>query len=445
MQLMKTTFKFKGWPVLLTTLFVLILQFTSPAQIWTMLLIGLGLLQVIAYTWAKSLQTDFRLKRERRYGMAQVGDRVEERFTISKEGIFPALWVEIIDHSTMPNYTASQVTGLGVHSSIRWQTENICTQRGVFRLGPTEVNLGDPFGLFSVQHWDPHSVDFTVAPPIVTLPEFRIASRGHVGEGTPRLFSLAPTEPTASVRTYLPTDSLNRVHWPTTARRDSLYVRTLQETTSGDWWIVLDMDIQVHQGKELDSTLEKGILVAASLADRGLREQQAVGFLAHGQETVWLPPRSIELQEWQILRALAKIEGGQLSLDQLLIRSNQLIKQNTSLIIITPATNSDWLDPLLMFRRNGVVPTVILLYTAETRPTIEALHYALALENITAYPVDAGSIIPPTPEELAGRWEWRTLSTGRVVTMHRPLGEWETLQGSTTVPAAQRQKVTSNQ
>jgi len=424
---MQTTIKFKGWPLLLATLLVLILQLITPAQIWTMLLVGMSLLQVIAYAWATNLQMDFRLRRERRYAMAQVGDRIEERFTISKMGLFPALWVEIIDHSTMPGYTVSQVTGLGTHSSIRWQTENICTQRGVFRLGPTEVNLGDPFGLFAVQQFYPNSVEFTVAPPIIPLPDFTIANRGHVGEGDPRPFSLAPTEPTASVRAYNPADSLNRVHWPTTARRESLYVRSLQEITSGDWWVILDMDEKVQHGTGQDSTLEKGVLMAASLADRGLREHQTVGLLAHGQEAVWLPPKAIELQRWQILKALAKIEAGTLSLSQLLTRSSQLIKQNTSLIVITPSTDPQWLSPLLMLKRQGVVPTVVLIYTNETRPALESIHYTLAMETIQAHLVDQVALVPPTGDELAGRWEWRTLGTGKVVITHKPQGDWERL------------------
>jgi len=424
---MQSTIKFKGWPLLLAIILMMILQLTGPSQIWTMLFIGLGLLLLLSFAWARNLQDTLTMARERRYTIAQVGDRLEERFTITKRGLFPALWIEIVDHSTMPNYTASQVTGLGVHGSIRWHTETVCTRRGIFRLGPTEVNMGDPFGIFAVRQFYPNSVDFVIAPPIIPLPELQIASRGHAGEGTPRLYSLAPTEPTATVRPHTPADSLNRIHWPTTARRESLYVRGLQETTSGDWWLVLDMDGAVHSGIDQDSTLEKGILVAASLTERGIKSNQSVGLLTQGQESAWLPPKALAIQRWQILSVLARIEAGTLNLNDLLTRSSQLIKQNTSLIIITPTVDAQWFDPLLMLKRQGVVPTIIFICTDETRPTLAGLQQALAQQTIRTYLIDADSLIPPTPEELAGQWQWRTLGTGRVVAVYKPEGNWESI------------------
>ena len=422
---MMATMKFKGWPLLLALGLVFVLQLTVPAQIWTMLFIGLGLLGLIAYIWARGLQHGILLVRERRYTMAQVGDRLEERFTIYRSGYLPALWLELTDHSTLPGYQASQVTGLGAHSHTRWRSESICTRRGIYQLGPTELDLGDPFGLFAIHQHYPNRVEFTVAPPIVALPDIQVASRGHAGEGAPRPYSLAPTEPTTTVRPHTPADSLNRIHWPTSARRESLYVRGLQEPTSGDWWLVLDMDQAVHSGQDIDSTLEKGVLIAASLADRGLTEAQAVGLLAQGREAVWLPPQSTPLQRWRILTALARIEAGQLNLADLLTRSNRLIKQNTSLIVITASTDSDWLNPLLLLKRQGVVPTTVLVYTEQTRPALEAIYHTLLLQGIRAYLIDQASLSHPTYEDLAGRWEWRTLGTGRAVAVHRPEGEWE--------------------
>jgi uncharacterized protein (DUF58 family) len=241
----------------------------------------------------------------------------------------------------------------------------------------------------------------------------------------PRPFSLAPTQPTATVRLFAPGDSLGRIHWPTTARRDDFYVRGLEELTAGDWWIVLDLEDQVHQGEGVNATLEKSILIAASLADRGLRGSHAVGMLAHGQDSIWMLPKSTALQRWQIFRVLAQIRAGSLSLQDLLARSGQLIKRDTSLIVITTATNAQWLDSLMLLSRLGVVPTVICLFDQETRATAEALLPTLAMQNIRGHLIDHTTMVIPTPEELAGRWEWRILGMGRVVAVNKPEGSWE--------------------
>ncbi|MEM7348020.1 MAG: hypothetical protein AAF485_27620, partial [Chloroflexota bacterium] len=163
------------------------------------------------------------------------------------------------------------------------------------------------------------------------------------------------------------------------------------------------------------------------LADRGLQDKQAVGLLSHGQEAVWLPPKNIELQRWQILTALAKIQAGHLNLTQLLTRSVQLIKQNTSLIIITPSTDTAWLDPLLIIKRHGVVPTIFSIYTEETRTQAQAFQQVLVRDNIQTHLIDESAIVPPKREDVGGRWEWRTSVTGKAMALNRPEGEWETL------------------
>jgi hypothetical protein len=69
-------------------------------------------------------------------------------------------------------------------------------------------------------------------------------------------------------------------------------------TPSSDWWIFLDMNQQVQLGTGQDSTEENSIILAASLADRGLSQRHAVGMVANGQHTIWhLWPQ----RRWEIL------------------------------------------------------------------------------------------------------------------------------------------------
>jgi hypothetical protein len=69
------------------------LQLAVPYHGWMMLLVGLGGAWLIAFLWARSLARGLRLTRELRFGWAQVGDRLEERFTLINESWTPALWI----------------------------------------------------------------------------------------------------------------------------------------------------------------------------------------------------------------------------------------------------------------------------------------------------------------------------------------------------------------
>jgi hypothetical protein len=117
----------------------LVMQILDPSRIWTIFLIGLGGLLGIAYAWARSLRRGLSLRREMRYGWAQVGDTLEERFSLQNTGWFPATWVEIEDRSTLPGYDASRATGVDTDSTNQWLTEGVCARRGVYFLGGTAL------------------------------------------------------------------------------------------------------------------------------------------------------------------------------------------------------------------------------------------------------------------------------------------------------------------
>jgi hypothetical protein len=104
------------------------------------------------------------------------------------------------------------------------------------------------------------------------------------------------------------------------------------------------------------------------LADRGLRSGQAVGLAAHGEQLVWLPPREGEGQRWEVLRSLALVSLGSRPLAELLAgmrhyggTGGPALGQYTSLVIITPAVDTAWVEALVPLLRRGVIPTVLLL------------------------------------------------------------------------------------
>lgn len=336
------------------------LQLLVPYRGWSVLLIGFGGLWLIAYLWARSLSAGLGLQRETRFGWTQVGDSMLERFTLFNNRWAPAVWLQLDDHSSMPGLAGGRATHISGDTSHRWHTEFMCTRRGLFTLGPTTLRSGDPFGVYAVEVHDPAAVSLLVMPPIVPLPQIRFAAGGVIEEGPPRDHALVRSVSAGRVAAYQPGDSLRWIHWPTSARRDSLYVRQFDTSSAGHWWIVLDLDRSVQSGHGHDSTLEHAITLAASLADRAIRAGRAVGLVA-GSGGIWLPPRSGPSQRWEILRALTLAEPGSVPLSHLLRSVRGDFGRSASLAIITPSTARDWIAALLPLLQAGAAPSVLLL------------------------------------------------------------------------------------
>jgi uncharacterized protein (DUF58 family) len=408
-------------PVLVGLL--LVLQLVVPYRGWLILLVGLGGGWLISYLWVRSLARGLRLIREMRFGWAQVGDRLEERFTLINEGWVPGLWVEVIDHSTMPDYRVSRVTGVGGGSQNRWHTQGVCSRRGLFTLGPTSLRAGDPFGLYTVSLHYSDSATLMVTPPILSLPSIEVAPGGRAGEGRPRADAPERTVSAASVRDYLPGDSLRWIHWRTSAHHDSLFVRLFDGTPAGDWWIFLDMDRRVQVGEGQVSTEEYGVILAASLADQGLRAGRKVGLVTHGEDLVWLPPQAGDGQRWTILHALALLAPGTRPMAELLVRARPRFEERTSLIIITPAVSGNWVEVLWLLLRRGVVPTVLLLDPASFGGADDVSGTLALLSDlgIARYVITRDLLDHPEARPgQQGHWDWRISPLGRAVSVRHP-------------------------
>ena len=150
------------------------------------------------------------------------------------------------------------------------------------------------------------------------------------------------------------------IHWPTSARKNALYVRDFDHSPAGDWWIILDLDQAVQVGDGQNATQEHAIILGASLTDWGMRTGRSVSLAAYGKELVWHRPQLSDAYKWEILRSLALVEPGKVPLGELLALVHPSANPKTSLIIITPAVEGKWLPSLLAIQRLGVVPTVLL-------------------------------------------------------------------------------------
>jgi uncharacterized protein (DUF58 family) len=408
-------------PVL--ALVFLILHILSPFEGWLVLLVGFGGAWLCSYFWVHAVANKLRLRREMRFGWAQVGDRLEERFTLANLSWLPAPWVEVFDNSTLPNCQGSRVTGVSGQAENRWTIQSVCTQRGLFTLGPTGLRLTDPLGIYQVRIEDLNSTSIMVTPPIIQLPEIEVAPGGRTGDGRPRLNALERTVSASGVRDFLPGDSLRWIHWPTTARRDELFVRIFESTPAADWWILLDTDRRVQCGQDPDSTLEHAITLAASLADRGLRTRHAVGLAASSDPAVWLPPQEGDGHRWAILRALALVSAAQLPFRQFLERLKPSLSKYASLILITPNVSGDWLQTLLPLIRAGAVPTVLLLdplsFGGEGDPS--SLQSLLVHQGIH-HTVITRDLLAQSTSRLGrqGQWEWRFTPSGKAIAIQQP-------------------------
>jgi uncharacterized protein (DUF58 family) len=336
---------------------------------------------VISFLWSWNSVRNITVHRLTHTRRSQVGQYAEELFEVTNHSFWPKLWVELEDHSTLPWHAVSRVvSALRRNGTQRWLVKTLCTQRGRFRLGPVMLQSGDPLGIFHNQRLLAPTGHLIVFPLTVELDAFEPSVSELSGGEARHRRTYQITSNVAGVRDYATGDSLNRIHWPTTARLRRLMVKEFELDPTADVWIYLDLyapasaslpwtpqppeyglfaaQLKQKRRAQLElppSTTEYGVTVAASLARYYISRDRAVGMNSRGRTREFVQADRGERQLNKFLEALAVVDAaGDLPFSDLVATDGVRLNRNDTLIAISADASPAWAAALQMLQRRGV-------------------------------------------------------------------------------------------
>lgn len=348
-----------------------------------------GAILLLSYLWAWLNVHWVRVTRQTHSRQVQVSKFFEERFVLENTGPIPKLWIELKDNSDLPSHRASRViSNLGGKRQQSWHVRTPCYQRGRFTLGPISLYSSDPFGLFLLKKELPRSFTshVVVYPMAVDLPAFQpLVGEQAGGEVTHRRTHYVTTN-VSGIRNYVSGDSFNRIHWPSTARTGQLMVKEFELDPVADVWIFLDMEKRVQAGlryaeipppvlpevhweklpsfKLAPSTEEYGIAIAASLSKHFLDQNRAVGLTtyanAYHREIAQSDRGERQLTRIYEMLAVTQAQGA-IPLVEVLAAEAMRLSRNTTVMIVTPAIDPEWVAAARHLIDRGVRATAIVI------------------------------------------------------------------------------------
>lgn len=371
--------------------------------------------------WSKLSLRNIRIYRKPRLRRAHIGQIFEERFEIHNAGRVPKLWLEVRDESNLPGARGSHViTLIGGRQRRSYLARSRLMQRGIFNLGPTTVHSGDPFGFFPVQKKLPIEDNLLVYPMMVDVHSFPNPPGIMTGGEALHRRTHYVTPNAAGVRDYMPGDSLSRIHWKTTVRRDKLMVKEFELDPQADIWMFVDGEKIVHHAapytpadlsrnvflqEQLEeirlppATEEYAATVAASLARFYLRKRRAVGLVSSSRSVEFLPPDRGGRQLGKILETLALLRAdGMLPMAGLIEAQARHITRGSTILVITPSVRQQLTISLDYLVRRGLKPIVVLI---DSESFGGAPGSRLLLENIKAMKVPVRIVSNGDPVEIS--------------------------------------------
>lgn len=353
---------------------------------------ALGFALVATYVWGIISLRGLEVRVQRQLGYREVGGTFVTQISVTNTAA-PKPILEISELTTFTSSPGGRAIGMGTHATHTWTNRITAHRRGVFTIGPIQITSADPFGMFRHTKQFETVQQVVVYPATVPIPLFSLPRRGSPGEGTFRRPTASTSPTVSSVREYVPSDTLGRIHWPTTVRTGKLMVKQFDQDTGSDVWIVLDLHNAVQAGTDAESTEEYAVTAAASIARHYLDSGLFVGIFAYGKEPLYVPPNRGYGHQDRIMQALALVKAeGRSPLQEVLEDGRRHGLDQSSVVIITPSVDPGWpASASWLFHHGAQVTTVIIDPSSFGGPgDVDAVGNRLAAGGIRTYAVRKG-------------------------------------------------------
>jgi len=180
--------------------------------------------------------------------------------------------------------------------------------RGRYRFGGARISVEDPFGLSRRDQQLPDTGTLLVYPRLVKLASL-FSERGLRSHGAGRVLLRRPAGfELHSVREYQDGESLRRVHWPSTARRQQLMVKELEDSPRDEIVVVLDAQSGFGAGAPPSSSFDAQVRAAGSILWTHARRGRNTRLLVAGKAAEAVAVRSYERDWPRALEELAAAE-----------------------------------------------------------------------------------------------------------------------------------------
>jgi uncharacterized protein (DUF58 family) len=329
----------------------------------------------------------------RRY---QAGHAFDIESVIENNSFLPSPFVRVRIGTRLPMTNNTAVINLSSRGSYYFQSQVTEPRRGRYKIGPLVAELSDPFDILHVRHKLDDEEEILIYPETVEVPSFWVGYNASSGIGENSWYNRGSGSVIFGIREYVPGDSRNRIHWPSTAHTGQLIVKEFDSDLSRKVWVILDLSRAAQSGKGDESTDEYSIIIAASLLKKYAGSGCHVGLITQTEDYHFFQARPGQPNLWRIQEALAVFKAtGKAPLNQIIDRAQGHFDGNSVAVIVTPSISNEILEATVHTHKRGIPIAYILVDAGSfggSPPAFENLSRLRAM-GVSTYQLKKGDSI----------------------------------------------------
>ncbi|MFH1901172.1 MAG: DUF58 domain-containing protein [Candidatus Omnitrophota bacterium] len=316
------------------------------------------------------------------------GESLHVELSLHNQGYFPLINSTIGDSLEYANKKTDRTLFLDLISpgnKLNLKYDYTCQQRGKYIISPVTIRHFGLLGFFYIEKIAGLEKEVYVYPQT-----FRIQKVSALVKGSLPWFGVETNSITGDehnffgVREYKRGDSIKRIHWLSTARKNQLIIKEFEKQSFYQASIVFILNKDEDWGKGNEKVSEYILKIAASLAKYFIEKGVSVEILAHTGKINHLPPNKGEsyLEEIFKLCALAQAES-KINLKEFLQEYSEYIHSNSTVFVLLTDKNMKDIGEILYLKsRNiSIVPLILISSTFLSYPGSQKKKEALKKQH----------------------------------------------------------------
>ncbi|MCX5698432.1 MAG: DUF58 domain-containing protein [Candidatus Omnitrophica bacterium] len=299
---------------------------------------------------------------------ATEGDTLEVAARIHNVSFLPVFNFVLEDNFScaQPNQEKKSffVSYLGLKSSCEIKYDYLCFKRGEYKMGPFVVYFFDPLNLFFFKRTYHVYSGVVVYPQIFKIQKFPALTRSILpwfGIETAR--SSGDDDEFYGLREYKEGESVKKIHWISSARKNKLIVKQFQLQSFFGTTIMFNLEKAKNLGEGKESVAEYIIKIAASAAHYLTERGVSIELLAHIGEIVHLPFNKGQEHLEDIFRVLAVAQAeSRISFREAFEEFARYIPNDSSLVAVMSDQDYTDLPRMVSLYSRGVslIPLIVV-------------------------------------------------------------------------------------
>jgi uncharacterized protein (DUF58 family) len=231
---------------------------------------------------------------------------------------------------------------------------------------------------------------FKVYPRVHNLENFNLKSMQSYGTVTTMQKAYEDNSSVSDIRKYVSGDSMKKIHWKVSARKNCFHVKNYEMTGSAFSYIFLDFKKDSFTGERSLDLEEKAVEAAASIASFMLRNSVSINMYVSCSKLCYTKGRDVK-EIINFLELLSEVRpDGQNTMKDVIEKRIRLISKGASVIIITGNITNEELSIYSAVKKMGF--DLIIVYVND-KEILEDKRIILDKSDIKVYHIDSESDI----------------------------------------------------